>query len=194
MCNILPEIKGNFHISPPLFHIILYLRWCQLHFLTMAVSVLKPTDINSFLVLEYTYMFALYAHSNVLLSTHHRRHNPACQRPTAHPSQVLCVRASTLSCPWLHALSLRRRAEDPPPTPSSRQPNPQPQGHSAGCLPAWRAAERRREKIMSRYFCRSALWSSHRLLKQSPPINIYGLSDGSGSIDRGGKRRRSVCE
>lgn len=43
---------------------------------------------------------------------------------------------------------------------------------------------------MSRYFYCSALWSSHRLLKQSPLINIYSLSDGTGSIERGEREER----
>lgn len=42
-------------------------------------------------------------------------------------------------------------------------------------------------KNMSGYFNCSALWSSHRLLKQSPLINIYSLSDGTGSMGRGAR-------
>lgn len=91
------------------------------------------------------------------------------------------------SSPWaaldLNTLSLRRWAEAglPPGFPPPR---------TLCRLPACLSAKKRQKKNMSRYFYCSALWSSHRLLKQSPLINIYSLSDGTGSMERGEREER----
>lgn len=103
------------------------------------------------------------------------------QRLILNQTECLCIS----SCPWaaldLNALSPRRWAKGcPPPLPP----------RTLGRLPACLQKEEEEKKNMSRYFYCSALWSSHRLLKQSPLINIYSLSDGTGSIERGEREER----
>ena len=112
------------------------------------------------------------------------RHKSACERLIWNQTRV----SNSSSSPWaaldLNALSPRRWAEGWAPPKA-----PLPQGHSAGCLPVCLLTTTTK-KSMSRYFYSSALWSSHRLLKQSLLINIYSLSDGTGSMERGDRDGR----
>lgn len=121
-------------------------------------------------------------HSSVYVCLRFHPPQSSLLKANLNQTQVSHISGSPWAALDLNALSQRHWLGSPQ--------APLPQGHAAGCLPVCLEKKKKGEKNMSRYFYCSALWSSHRLLKQSPLINIYNLSDGMGSMERGEREER----
>lgn len=151
------------------------------------VSTFAPTDMNENSSIQYWYLF-LYTYKTMYLKYVWKIWSVKCSFNSLKLQLplYLCVRlwkkavfepqsASPqlrfpLSCPWLE-----RTEPEAEGWASPRLPSPKDTlqvASSSVCL-------QRKKKACPDT---SEVWPSHRLLKQSPLINIYGLTDGRGSL------------